>query len=110
MSIPVLQRKKFDARTPLYPDFNAGLLYYALFYENSRFLLGAAMTHIIEPSISLMNNTSEKLYRRWVGNIGGELPLNNELSLSPGVIVMGQGRWKQLWVPISVTAIMTGGK
>jgi type IX secretion system PorP/SprF family membrane protein len=83
---------QFDARTPLYPDFNAGLLYYALFDENSNIFVGAAMHHIIEPSISLMNNTSEKLYRRWVGNIGGELPLNNELSLLPGVIVMGQGK------------------
>lgn len=85
----------FDNRvmmsSDIYMDVNAGLMYYALFGENTSVYAGVAMHHLNVPDISLLENGKEELYRRWIGHAGGELPLTDELSILPAVQVMGQG-------------------
>lgn len=84
--------ESFDqGKTDVYLDFNAGLLWYALFDNGASFYAGGSLQHINEPNISFLDDMSEKLYSRWVGHAGGELPFTNNLSLLPAVIVMGQG-------------------
>ncbi len=75
----------------IYLDFNAGLMYYALFGDNTSIYAGAAMNHLNSPNISLLENGNEQLYTRWIGHAGGEIPFTTELSILPAVQVMGQG-------------------
>ena len=49
------------------------------------------MHHINQPTISLMGDDGERLYSRWSGHAGGQLPVNENFSLLPGVLVMQQG-------------------
>lgn len=75
----------------IYMDFNAGLMYYALFGENTSIYVGGAMNHLNAPNVSLLDNGNEELYTRWIGHAGGEIPFNTELSILPAIQVMGQG-------------------
>ena len=75
----------------MYLDFNAGVLWYALFEENRSIYFGGAFHHLNAPNISFLNEDSE-LPRRWVVHAGGEIPFTKELSLLPAVAVMGQNK------------------
>lgn len=79
----------FNQRTFL--DFNAGLLWYALFNENASIYAGGALYHIASPPVSFIEEDDERLQRRWVAHAGGELPITEELSLLPGFVFMHQG-------------------
>lgn len=84
--------ENFDqSKTNVYLDFNAGLLWYALFDNDMSVYVGGSMHHLNEPNISFLGDDSEKLYSKWVGNAGGEIPFTNNLSLLPAIAVMGQG-------------------
>jgi type IX secretion system PorP/SprF family membrane protein len=78
-------------QTDIYLDFNAGLMYYALFGDNTSIYAGGALNHLNAPKVSFFSSNDEVLNMRWLGHAGGEVPLNNELSLLPAVVVMGQG-------------------
>ncbi len=76
--------------TGVYVDFNAGALWYILPDENSSFYVGGAIHHINTPNISFMDQTDEKLHRRYVAHMGGELPLSKEMSILPAAAFMSQ--------------------
>ena len=81
-----------DQTSSIYPDINAGILYYALFGDNASFYIGGAMHHINGPTISFRSNAPEELiYLRWLGQVGGEIPFSDEASLLPAVLVQSQG-------------------
>lgn len=80
-----------NGQTKAYLDFNAGLLWYAVFQNEGFFYLGGAMHHINQPKISLIEDDNETLYARWTTHAGGQFPLNPNVSLLPGVLVMSQG-------------------
>lgn len=80
-----------NASTNIYPDFNAGLLWYALWGGNGVWYAGAAFHHINQPLIALAENGGERLYSRWSGHTGGQLPLNENFSVLPGVQFLRQG-------------------
>lgn len=80
-----------EGNTSFYLDFNAGLLWYALFDDNASFYAGGALHHINSPNIAFLGGEEDRLYRRWVAHAGGELPLTRELSVLPGAIFMSQG-------------------
>ncbi len=80
-----------QATTDMYLDFNAGLMWYAIFGDNTSIWAGAAINHLNSPNISFIEGGREILYTRWVGHMGGEIPFNPQLSLLPAVAVMGQG-------------------
>ncbi len=77
--------------TDLFLDFNAGLLYYATFDENRSFYIGGAFNHLNGPNVSFLGDSDEVLYARWLGQIGGEFPFNNNLSFLPALAATGQG-------------------
>jgi type IX secretion system PorP/SprF family membrane protein len=77
--------------TDIFMEFNAGLVYYNVIDEDNSFYLGGAMHHLTEPNVSFLDDQSEKLYRRWVGQAGGQIGFTREVSLLPAVAVMGQG-------------------
>ena len=82
----------FDrANTNIFMDFNAGLLWYALFGENTSIYFGGAMFHLNKPNISLLDNPMETLPSRYVVHGGGEFPFTDNLSLLPAVAFQSQG-------------------
>lgn len=80
-----------NADSKSYLDFNAGLLWYAVFENDGFFYLGGAVHHLNNPKISLAADDNETLYTRWTGHLGGQFPLNESISLLPGALVMNQG-------------------
>ncbi|MBK8967807.1 MAG: PorP/SprF family type IX secretion system membrane protein [Saprospiraceae bacterium] len=80
-----------DASTNIYLDFNAGLLWYTLFDNNGFLYAGGALHHINKPAISITGDSDERLYSRWSAHAGGQVPMNENFSLVPGVLVMKQG-------------------
>jgi type IX secretion system PorP/SprF family membrane protein len=82
----------FDGKSSnLYLDFNAGLLWYAVWDDNKSLYLGGAMHHINTPSASFTGDDKVRVFRRYSANGGGELPLTKQLSLMPAFLVMSQG-------------------
>lgn len=77
--------------TDMFVDFNVGLMYYNVLDEDNSFYIGGAMHHLTEPNVSFLEDQSEKLYRRIVGQAGGQIGLTREVSLLPAVAVMSQG-------------------
>lgn len=75
----------------MYVDFNAGVLWYALFDDRRSLYIGGALHHVNSPNISFLDEVDE-LPARWVAHMGGELPMGNELSLLPAIAVMGQNQ------------------
>ncbi len=80
-----------DGKTALYPDMNAGLVYYAVLDDNKYFYLGGAMHHLNQPNISFVGDNNQSLYQKFTGNVGAQLPLTDKLSVLPAAIVMKQG-------------------
>jgi type IX secretion system PorP/SprF family membrane protein len=80
-----------NATSPLYLDFNAGLLWYVVFPNQGFFYAGGAMHHINAPRISLIEDDNETLYARWTGHLGGQLPLTEQFAVLPGALFMKQG-------------------
>jgi type IX secretion system PorP/SprF family membrane protein len=78
--------------SPLYVDFNAGILWYMTMKDGGFFYAGAAAHHLNQPNIALLENANEQLYTRWSGHAGGQIPLNDNFSLLPGVQFMSQGK------------------
>ncbi len=74
----------------LFPDFSAGMLWYTV-TENSSFYAGGAMYHINRPNISIFEGSNDPLLRRYVGHLGGEISINDHLSLLPAVAAYFQG-------------------
>lgn len=79
-------------RTDLYLDFNAGLLWYALFGDDASVYAGGSLQHINQPSIGFFDDSKEQLPMKWVGHAGGQAPFTENLSLLPAIAVIGQGQ------------------
>jgi type IX secretion system PorP/SprF family membrane protein len=77
--------------TDLYVDFNAGILYYAIFGANQSVYVGGAIHHVNEPNISFLENNDERLPTKYVLHAGGEFPIADNISLLPAVAFMSQG-------------------
>ncbi|MFM2268565.1 MAG: hypothetical protein RL757_2006, partial [Bacteroidota bacterium] len=75
----------------IYPDFNAGLMWYSVMDDNQSIYVGISGHHILQPNISFFNNSKENLYRRFSLNFGGEVPISQQLSLLPGLLATLQG-------------------
>lgn len=75
----------------MYLDFNAGLLYYALFDEDASFYIGGAAHHLNGPEISFLSNSSQSLYMKLSVQAGGQIPFTEELSFLPAVLGLFQG-------------------
>jgi type IX secretion system PorP/SprF family membrane protein len=74
-----------------YFDGSAGLLWYALYDEEGFIYAGGSLHHINQPTISLMGDDQETMYRRWSGHVGGMVPLTETFGLAPSIWVTKQG-------------------
>jgi type IX secretion system PorP/SprF family membrane protein len=81
-----LSSGEVEPNSNMYLDINAGLLWYAVFDENKSLYVGGSMHHVTKPNISYFGNKAENLKRRFTIHAGGELPLNDQLSLMPAVM------------------------
>ncbi len=85
-----------NASGNIWLDFNAGIVWYTLLKNDGFILAGAALHHLNEPVVSLIDDFSETLYRRVSLHASGHFPIANELALLPGVLWMGQGPAQQI--------------
>jgi type IX secretion system PorP/SprF family membrane protein len=83
-------------KTDMYPDFQAGLLWYMIFDDDASFYLGGAMHHINQPKVSFLGLLNETLTPKFTVNVGGQFPFNNEWSMLPSAIMMMQGPSMQI--------------
>lgn len=79
-----------NRKSPLAPDFSAGVLWYTISGDNS-FYVGGAMYHINSPNLSIFDGGNDPLERRIVGHLGGELVLDDHISLLPAAAIYIQG-------------------
>ena len=78
--------------TDFFLDMNAGLMWYSVFDDNKSLYFGGAIFHVNAPKFSFIeSNGQETLDLRWMGQFGGEFPLNDQLSVLPAVLVTNQG-------------------
>ena len=77
--------------TRLFPDVNAGLLWYSIFEDRKSIYAGVAVHHINRPDISLSSFAAERLPQRWVATLGAEWLLSDDLSAMPAVAYLRQG-------------------
>jgi len=75
----------------LHLSINAGLLWYALLGEHASVYVGGGVYHVNNPNVAFANDFQHPLDRRWVIHAGGEVPLNEDLSVLPAAIHMTQG-------------------
>lgn len=79
-----------QTRSNLYPNINAGLLWYSLFDVRTNFYAGATIQHLTQPDISMIEDSESKLAMRWIGQLGGQVPFGKYFSLEPSVLASGQ--------------------
>jgi type IX secretion system PorP/SprF family membrane protein len=92
-------------RSSIYMDVNIGALFYSTWSDNQSFYVGASMHHVTMPNISFLSNKKEVLRRRFTVHGGGEIPVNNELSVLPSAIMTLQG--PSMWAMLGANARYT---
>lgn len=78
-------------QTRLFFDFNAGLLWYAVFDKEKSIYFGGSIYHLTKPNIGFLTNSSTQLNQRLVLHAGGQFPVTDDISLLPAAIFMTQG-------------------
>jgi type IX secretion system PorP/SprF family membrane protein len=84
----------FENGSVLYPDVNAGLMWYSVFDENNSVYVGAAFNHITRPNERFLTSDTEiiSLYTKYTFHAGAELARPySKVSLLPGMVTMFQG-------------------
>jgi type IX secretion system PorP/SprF family membrane protein len=82
----------FSDATDMYLNLNAGVMWYAVFDHNASIYAGGAVHHINAPKASFISEDgAEIIPMRWVGQVGGEIPFNDQLSILPAIMITGQG-------------------
>ncbi len=72
-------------------DFNAGLLWYAVFDRDKSLYFGGSIYHLPKPKISFLEVGQSRLNQRLVLHAGGQLPVTDDISILPAVLFMSQG-------------------
>lgn len=82
-----------------YTDFNVGLNYSVRFGRSGALFAGAAIHHVLEPTVSFYNNggPGEKLYRRLSAQLAASVPIGrSRTSFMPRVLFAQQGPHMQV--------------
>lgn len=82
---------EIGVQSNMFLDFTAGLMWYMVADDNKSFYIGGSAHHLSNPNISFFGNKAESLRRRFSINMGGEIPLSDELSLLPSMMATVQG-------------------
>jgi type IX secretion system PorP/SprF family membrane protein len=78
-------------QSAMFFNVNAGLMWYTVMDDNKSFYVGASAHNLTEPNISFLGNKGEAMRRRFTVNVGGEFPINEQLSVLPAVMATVQG-------------------
>ncbi|MEM9849636.1 MAG: PorP/SprF family type IX secretion system membrane protein [Bacteroidota bacterium] len=80
--------------TPMFLDFNAGLLYYLVFDQDQSFYVGGSVHHISEPNVAFLDGAESDflLARKYSVQIGGELPIARNVTLLPAALGIRQAQ------------------
>ncbi len=92
----------------LYADMSVGLLWFSRLDDNLNFYVGGAASHINRPRQSFFNSADVKLYTKYTIHGGGELGLNNNISILPGFVTFFQGPSFQLNAGTSTRFYLNG--
>lgn len=85
-------QESLDETSRTYLDFNAGLMWYGVWDDRISIYAGGAIAHLNQPNISFFTETeNDRLYRRYTGHLGGEIPIGKKLSWMPGLVFNKQG-------------------
>ena len=74
-----------------YLDAGAGLMYYGVFADNMSLYAGGSVSHLLGQDISFIDGRRERIYYRYSGYLGGQIPFGEEWSILPSVLFMLQG-------------------
>lgn len=87
----------FEVDNVIYPDFNAGLLWFSVLSETSNIYLGAAYSHLNQANVSFLTTTNtgtiegRELLPKYTLHAGGEMMITDKIGIVPGVVVFDQG-------------------
>jgi type IX secretion system PorP/SprF family membrane protein len=76
-------------------DLSAGIGYFFTFSEQSHIYAGVAMYHINRPDVSILENSEDPLYQRWVANLGATYEFKR-FGIQPSVILYWQGPHREI--------------
>lgn len=79
-----------------YADVSAGLMWFSVLDENTNFFVGGAYDHINRANQSFTKDKFVPLYSKFTLHAGGELGLNDRISLIPGIVTFLQGPYMQI--------------
>ncbi len=75
----------------LYPDLNAGLMWYGVFNDRQSLYAGLGAHHLNRPNVAIIEGDADLLHMKISAYIGGEYPLSDRLSVMPSALAMFQG-------------------
>ena len=75
----------------LFSDLGLGVLWFSVLGKKSSFYVGGAINHLNQANLSFYNDQIVPYYTKTVAHAGGEFPLNQKVSLLPGIVAFFQG-------------------
>lgn len=100
----------------MYADVSAGLLWFSVLDENNNFYIGGAYDHINRANQSFTTQgqgAASKfvpLFSKFTLHAGGELSINDRISLLPGIVTFLQGPYMQVNGGTSMRFLLGGSK
>jgi len=102
--------EEFERTQFTFADFAAGISWFYASNDQTKMYAGASLAHINEPDQRfLVGGIPDNLYRKWTFHLGGEIPLNDELSVIPRSEVLVQGPHKEFNVGALLKYNLTPG-
>lgn len=74
----------------IFPDINAGLMWYGVFDDRKSIYVGMAAHHLNRPDVSFFQERSDYLHSRYSIYAGAEYPMGDYFSIMPSGVVMFQ--------------------
>lgn len=87
----------FQVDNVIYPDFNAGLMWFSVLSETSNIYLGAAYSHLNQAKVTFLTDSADgsvdgrELLAKYTLHAGGEMMFTDKIGIVPGVVVLDQG-------------------
>ncbi len=102
----------FEVDNVIYPDFNAGLLWFSVLSETANVYIGAAYSHLNEAKVSFLTTSDNgsiegrELLPKYTIHAGGEMMFTDKIGITPGIVVFDQGPHFEMNVGSSVKYVL----
>lgn len=100
----------------IYPDFNAGLLWFSVLSDKANIFAGAAYSHLNQAQVSFLDDSGSgsiegrEVLPKITLHAGGEALFSSKFGISPGVVVFRQGPHFQMNLGNSFKYILSKGR